>query len=624
MRGRIFIISIFLLFGITNYASASEQGVTLGPFSKDYIYCCSEKLDLEKEEELRVPQSELRFPIAELSDRVFEHLINRENTFEITITKEHIHTGEQIEQALLYAIKQALHRDEELRYDMGAYSYKYTFWDHKVIFTLQVQYGQTKEQVEFVERAVKRLVPQIITPEMNDHEKVKAVHDYIILNTEYDMSINQKNNNPYAALTLQKTLCGGYSRLAALLLNEAGVETRVISGYSRNVGHAWNLVKVDNIWYHLDITWDDPVPDKLGRIQYDYFLLPSEVIQKTHEWQNGGLNKRDTPYPEANTYYEDEMLKQGKSDWLQSIQLLSYKIEEEEEIIPLLQQGVRDQKESVTILLPTYVSDNEAIRELQKFVNSSKWNEVTYSIGKDYSRYLQHRPMTVYLTTKSSSSIESLLWSQPLKEEYALHTSAPFRVTAIFTNGEQQEVTLQSAFTFSSHTPAYRLGSQLHFNELGTTTVTAYYEGKEIQHTFTVVEQQEPPLSEKPSEPNEEPTPMEPENIPIPEFLEGYEPIFDERDMPLTTEDSNKVWTLILNDPIAQPVTTEHIQVVNANKEPIDVTINVHDQQQVQITPSDAYNSNELYYILIERISNEQNKKIERQFVSFQVVDDTE
>ena len=44
------------------------------------------------------------------------------------------------------------------------------------------------------------------------------------------------------------------------------------------MNHAWNLIKIDGEWYHIDVTWDDPTPDLLGRVNHVFFLISDDAI----------------------------------------------------------------------------------------------------------------------------------------------------------------------------------------------------------------------------------------------------------------------------------------------------------------------------------------------------------
>ena len=59
-------------------------------------------------------------------------------------------------------------------------------------------------------------------------------------------------------------------------------------------GHAWNLVKLDDEWFSLDVTWDDPVPDVEGRVKYGYFLINDEILGYTHMWEKDKYPKAES------------------------------------------------------------------------------------------------------------------------------------------------------------------------------------------------------------------------------------------------------------------------------------------------------------------------------------------
>lgn len=66
------------------------------------------------------------------------------------------------------------------------------------------------------------------------------------------------------------------------MLKEAGIENRIISRTADGQNHAWNLVKIRGNWYHMDVTWDDPLPDVAGRVTYQYYNLTDEQMRKDH------------------------------------------------------------------------------------------------------------------------------------------------------------------------------------------------------------------------------------------------------------------------------------------------------------------------------------------------------
>jgi hypothetical protein len=70
-------------------------------------------------------------------------------------------------------------------------------------------------------------------------------------------------------------------------LDYLGVQSVVVFGkaqsplyYDKMENHAWNIVKVDGQTYHLDVTFDMTVKNKLTR--YDYFNLCDDDIRKDH------------------------------------------------------------------------------------------------------------------------------------------------------------------------------------------------------------------------------------------------------------------------------------------------------------------------------------------------------
>lgn len=137
------------------------------------------------------------------------------------------------------------------------------------------------------------IINKIITKGMSDYDKVKTIHDYIIMNVDYDYANYLNNTIPsrsYTALGALKynyAVCAGYAKVFQLMCQLAGLECTYIVGDTPRGSHAWNQVKIDGKWYNVDTTWDDPVSsdkkfDDHKYNCYSYFLISDEIMYKDH------------------------------------------------------------------------------------------------------------------------------------------------------------------------------------------------------------------------------------------------------------------------------------------------------------------------------------------------------
>ncbi|AAT62392.1 MULTISPECIES: S-layer homology domain-containing protein [Bacillus] len=221
----------------------------------------------------------------------------RINTYETNITLPYKTTNsntKEVMNTLFNAYKEVASKNEYTNYNRSNVSYGLSGSPGNYTFTLKITYRETKEQTEYVMKQAKAIVSSITQVGMDDHEKVKAIHDYVVKHISYDTSY--KAYTAYEALVNRSAVCQGYALLTYQLLKEAGIENHFVVGTGDGQPHAWNLVKIENKWYHLDTTFDDPVPDEQGRVTYSYFNLSDEQIARNHEWNRGD-------YPQATTNY---------------------------------------------------------------------------------------------------------------------------------------------------------------------------------------------------------------------------------------------------------------------------------------------------------------------------------
>lgn len=146
------------------------------------------------------------------------------------------------------------------------------------------------------------VLSNIISDEMSEYDKIKAIHDYMVANTiynsqvaaDYRNGIEVTDENAFEArgVVLDGTaVCDGYSKAFSMYMELLNIECVRITGTAKDIPHAWNAVKLDDDWYIVDTTHDDPLPDGGSRVSYDYFLVSDEMVAETHN--------TDMPYPKC-------------------------------------------------------------------------------------------------------------------------------------------------------------------------------------------------------------------------------------------------------------------------------------------------------------------------------------
>ena len=174
---------------------------------------------------------------------------------------------------------------------------------------------QLVAQNRAVETAVAQVVAQTVTAGMSDYDIAKALHDYLVLNCEYDMrlysgNMPQTSYTAYGALVDHTSVCAGYAKAYELLMEAAGVPCEYITGYATG-SHAWNVVQIDGQWYHVDTTWDDPIPDREGYVRYNYFLKSDSYMrQNKHTRWTADYTCTSTKYDNADLPDTDEQKKE--------------------------------------------------------------------------------------------------------------------------------------------------------------------------------------------------------------------------------------------------------------------------------------------------------------------------
>lgn len=169
-----------------------------------------------------------------------------------------------------------------------------TSYDDYGKVTLKIEHIYSNNDIKLIEAKVEEIEKEIWNSSMSNEDKIKEAHNYIINNSKYDKDrsdnniVKYKSDTAYGSLLEGYSLCGGYTDAMELFLEDMGIKSYKIS--SEN--HVWNAVYLNDAWYHLDLTWDDPITtDGSDILEYNFFLITtSELSELEGEQHNYDKN----------------------------------------------------------------------------------------------------------------------------------------------------------------------------------------------------------------------------------------------------------------------------------------------------------------------------------------------
>lgn len=164
-----------------------------------------------------------------------------------------------------------------------------------------------------VEKKVNTIVQSCLNAGCStDFDKALWLHDYLINNAHYDISYSYYSAD--GVLIRGTGVCDSYRWAYHLLLDAVGIENKAVIGGN----HAWIAAYIEDGWYHIDPTWDDPMTsydeedDNLsGHECHDYFGLTDTIMHTDHTFSDQGANVLSQNYAihegfiAASTVYED-------------------------------------------------------------------------------------------------------------------------------------------------------------------------------------------------------------------------------------------------------------------------------------------------------------------------------
>lgn len=178
-----------------------------------------------------------------------------------------------------------------------------TKYEYTVTYT--PAYYTTAEQEAEMDTAVAELLSSLELDGKSDYEKIKAAYDYICANVTYDNANLEDDTytlkyTAYAALVNKTAVCQGYSLLLYRLALEMGIDCRFIGGTGNGGAHGWNIVKLGDVYYNVDATWD------AGETEYSYFLVCDANFGDHTRDDEFNTAEFNAAYPMAEADYTEE------------------------------------------------------------------------------------------------------------------------------------------------------------------------------------------------------------------------------------------------------------------------------------------------------------------------------
>lgn len=201
-------------------------------------------------------------------DQVYRALIKKERTIMLQAK-----TNSPEVQEVIDAVR---YENPEAFWWSGSYTWWYNSDD--IVTQIELLFWLDEKQIDKYSEKFQNMTTPIIHYAENlpdDMTKIKYIHDYICLSTEYDYdsfnagTIDGKLQTAYTCAVEYKTVCAGYSSCFAYYMQQLGIPCISVWGS----GHQWNFLEVNGQYYQMDVTWDDT------QLIPTYYNLPHEEMQ---------------------------------------------------------------------------------------------------------------------------------------------------------------------------------------------------------------------------------------------------------------------------------------------------------------------------------------------------------
>jgi hypothetical protein len=137
-----------------------------------------------------------------------------------------------------------------------------------------------------------RLAAAAVPQDASTYDKYRYLAYFVSACVDYDLSgtAGLMSVTPYGAIVGGKAVCLGYTNCYLYLCQKADLWCQAVSGYASWNGedHGWNLVKLEDGTYYVDVTWCDQEGVIGSKGWQSYFMLTEAVLTQDHGVSEGG------------------------------------------------------------------------------------------------------------------------------------------------------------------------------------------------------------------------------------------------------------------------------------------------------------------------------------------------
>lgn len=169
----------------------------------------------------------------------------------------------------------------------------------------KVKTGLRQAIIDGIEQKIKIIIDTACVQNMkNDYEKCRWIHNYLVKNVSYNYAaLKDPDHYPDSfgingVFKEHRAVCEGISKAFKLLCDRMGVDALIVSGRSSLEGvgtempHAWNIVRLEGEYSHVDVTWNISMSRSSQYTRFDYFCMPDKCMRVDHVYE--GLPKCTT------------------------------------------------------------------------------------------------------------------------------------------------------------------------------------------------------------------------------------------------------------------------------------------------------------------------------------------